>query len=263
MSLFQNPARGFSRDCPDREQASPQPAGSPPQRIRGAPEVQGQARCRFPSLDGGPESLWLLSIAILIKYPYSFNAACRPDKCRDMSLPTSGASSIISTSTPIFWLHSTKSSRAFMKNWTISWSTATTPATSTRFSNRSPHGLMTQRSRPPTRLPAIRSTSLNQRFLCHFQSSLQHSCPFHLRMVAWFFPCSFSAPALALACKRGGWIHQLPQGGSSVFILKQYFNSYMLLSFRIHSRHVFLDPLTIFLRITQFCCTSFHVLCTK
>ena len=59
MSLFQNLARGFSRGCPDREQAPPQPAGSPPQRIRRAPEIQGQARCRFPSLDGRPEPLWL------------------------------------------------------------------------------------------------------------------------------------------------------------------------------------------------------------
>ena len=64
-----------------------------------------------------------------------------------------------------------------MKNSTISWSNVASPATSSRFSNRSPHSLMTQRSRPPTRLPAIRSTSLNQRFLCHFMSSPRHSCP--------------------------------------------------------------------------------------
>ena|SRR5258706_5243949 len=202
MSLFQNLARGFSRGCPDREQAPPQPAGSPPQRIRRAPEVQVQARCRFPSFDGESEPLWLLSITILIKYLYSFNAAYRPDRCRDMSLSISGASSRISTRTPIFWPQSTKSSRAFMKNSTISWRTAATAATSSRFSNRSPHGLTTQRSRPLIRLPAIRSTSLNQRFLCHFLSLLQHSClsSSHGRVVLSMF---LSAPALALACKPG------------------------------------------------------------
>ena len=61
-------------------------------------------------------------------------------------------------------------------------------------------------------------------------------------MVAWFFPCSFSAPALALAYKPGCWVHQWPQGGLSVFILKQLLNSFMLLSPRILPRRVILDP---------------------
>src|SRR5258706_776621 len=165
MSLFQNPARGFSRGCLDREQASPQPAGSPPQRIRRAPEVQGQTQCRFSSLDGGPEPLWLLSITVLIKYLHSFNAAYRPDRCRDVSLPISGASSRISTSTPIFWMHSTKGSRAFMKNTTISWRTTATTATSRRFYERSPRV-----SCPLVRLQAFRP--VYHRFLCQFLSLL-------------------------------------------------------------------------------------------
>ena len=102
INPLQNPARGFSRGSPNSAQASPQPVGSPPQRNRRAPEVQGQTRCRSPSLDGGPEPLWLLSITILIKYPYSLNATYKPDQCRDMSLPIIGASSRINTSTPIF-----------------------------------------------------------------------------------------------------------------------------------------------------------------
>jgi len=36
-----------------------------------------------------------------------------------------------------------------------------------------------------------------------------------------------------------------PQGGSSVFIFKQFLNSAILLSSRIHSRHVILDPINI------------------
>jgi len=48
---------------------------------------------------------------------------------------------------------------------------------------------------------------------------------------------------LSPACRPGCWIHQRPQGGSSVFILKQILDSVMVLSSRIHSRHVILDPL--------------------
>ena len=59
-------------------------------------------------------------------------------------------------------------------NSTISWRIAATSTTSSRFSKRPPHIWITQRSCPRIRLPAIRSTSLNQRFLCHFLSSLHH-----------------------------------------------------------------------------------------
>jgi len=48
---------------------------------------------------------------------------------------------------------------------------------------------------------------------------------------------------LSPACRPGCCIRQRPQGGLSVFILKQILDSVMVLSSRIHSRHVILDPL--------------------
>ena len=162
-----------------------------------------------------------------------------------MSLPISGASSRISTSTPTFWLDSTKSLRAFLKNSTISWRTA---PTSSRFSKRSPLVSMTQRSWPRIRLPAIHSTFLNKRTICHFLSSLQHSCLSSSRCPMVLFPCTFFffAPALALACKAGCWIHQRPQGSSKRLhsqAISQF--SHVTLLSRIHSPHVVLDPISI------------------
>ena len=116
---FQNPARGFAWGDLDSAQASPQPSSLPPQRVRRAPRIQGQARYRLPNLDGGNPVL-LLSITVLIKCLYSFDASYRLGRCRDMSLPISIASSRISTSIPIFWLRPTEGSRACLKNSTLS-----------------------------------------------------------------------------------------------------------------------------------------------
>ena len=67
--------------------------------------------------------------------------------------------------------------------------------------------LMTQRSYSRIRLLAIRSTS-NERFLCHFLSSLQHSYLSSLHCPVVRFHVLFPALSLALACRPSCWIQR-------------------------------------------------------
>ena len=77
MYFFQNPASGYSRGGLDSAQATPQAVGSPPQRIRRAPELQVQARYCLPSHDGKPAPYLAAQLIILIKMLYSSAAAYR------------------------------------------------------------------------------------------------------------------------------------------------------------------------------------------